>query len=602
MPGSRDGFPRPSDSAQNGTVIPIEEFGTLVPNSVAAAAANGAALRLALLEAGSLGGGVLDSSQWGWYYVDWVDANAQPGAVGFGGAGRTYCHGLLPDDTLMGYNFGVVAQAFPFATQGTIFNRHFTNLDQTAGNARCGYVPGHRLSGNAGNQPTGGLGPTAGGASGDGSMVANGYDFTNCTDEVMIGGRIFNVRGTGSGTNGSTVAAGSDGVDVTTFAGAGTLNLASVASFSAVTATAPGITSVATDLGPARIRYTGKGATSLTGCTYVSGGGVGSIIHTGNRCGVVETWVLRCQGTGQAHLIAQNIIDGRDVSGVQQMTSTGIAAQTLTGACEIIANRLYALKVGNGIAANAGTGELLIAQNVGLLLGHNAYSVENTVNFTLSKNVSRTAGSDVNGGHGMVINGAGGASTNGIIDGNTVTGTLQQTFASNGRGLLVTAGGGTVTDVDIVGGNLLLNNDGYAGEFSVATQVNSIDPATLANAAGNNAGGGQWNFQLASSVNAIPGQLVQSSGAVSRGPAIGATGATTASPYPLRTFLRVTNGAGNITAVWVNGLQVLNAAVSIAAAGKIFTIPVPMESVGNGGSWRWDGTVAPAAVDAVVVP
>lgn len=72
-----------------------------------------------------------------------------------------------------------------------------------------------------------------------------------------------------SNTFATTVAAGSNGVNTSTFAGAGTLNVASAANL-----TAAGKVTVVTGGTPAVISYTDKTATTLTGCTTVSGGGV----------------------------------------------------------------------------------------------------------------------------------------------------------------------------------------------------------------------------------------------------------------------------------------------------------------------------------------
>lgn len=67
----------------------------------------------------------------------------------------------------------------------------------------------------------------------------------------------------------TTVAAGSNGVNTSTFAGAGTLNVASAAAFPSA-----GTIIVATGGTPATITYTGTGGTTFTGCTTTAGGGV----------------------------------------------------------------------------------------------------------------------------------------------------------------------------------------------------------------------------------------------------------------------------------------------------------------------------------------
>lgn len=67
----------------------------------------------------------------------------------------------------------------------------------------------------------------------------------------------------------STIAAGSNGVNTSTFAGAGVLNVASTTN-----APTSGSLRVATAGTTARITYTGKTSTTYTGCTTTIGGGV----------------------------------------------------------------------------------------------------------------------------------------------------------------------------------------------------------------------------------------------------------------------------------------------------------------------------------------
>lgn len=66
----------------------------------------------------------------------------------------------------------------------------------------------------------------------------------------------------------TTVAAGSNGVNTSTFAGSGTLNVAAISGWG------NGTVVVATGTTPAVITYTGTTGTTLTGCTTTSGGGV----------------------------------------------------------------------------------------------------------------------------------------------------------------------------------------------------------------------------------------------------------------------------------------------------------------------------------------
>lgn len=78
----------------------------------------------------------------------------------------------------------------------------------------------------------------------------------------------------GETNNAQTVAAGSNGVSVATFAGAGVLNVSSTLGYNLTSISATqGALSVATSGGTAVITYTGTTATSFTGCTTVSGTG-----------------------------------------------------------------------------------------------------------------------------------------------------------------------------------------------------------------------------------------------------------------------------------------------------------------------------------------
>jgi len=87
------------------------------------------------------------------------------------------------------------------------------------------------------------------------------------------------------GTPGGTVAAGSNGVAVSTFAGAGTLNVNTTLNWPAAsisgTQGAVVVTGLTGGTGTATITYTGTTATSFTGCTTVSGSGT---LATGNPC------------------------------------------------------------------------------------------------------------------------------------------------------------------------------------------------------------------------------------------------------------------------------------------------------------------------------
>jgi hypothetical protein len=111
-------------------------------------------------------------------------------------------------------------------------------------------------------------------------------------------------------TGGTTVAASSNGVDVSTFAGSGTLNVASTSNF----ATTTGEVEVDTSGGTAFLTYTGKSGTTLTGVALVSGSGT---LSTGGgvRQGMwgndatfqdnfQQMWPVKGQGDGYVYLMA----------------------------------------------------------------------------------------------------------------------------------------------------------------------------------------------------------------------------------------------------------------------------------------------------------
>lgn len=99
----------------------------------------------------------------------------------------------------------------------------------------------------------------------------------------------------------TTVAAGSNGVNTSTFAGAGVLNCGSSTGFNAGTDVgSPGTITVATAGTPAVISYTGKTTTTFTGCTTLSGGGV---LATGGA--INQDPALRIQLQGANYYVSQ---------------------------------------------------------------------------------------------------------------------------------------------------------------------------------------------------------------------------------------------------------------------------------------------------------
>lgn len=85
----------------------------------------------------------------------------------------------------------------------------------------------------------------------------------------------------------TTVAVGSNGVNTSTFAGAGVLDVADTSSFTP----GPSHLIVATSGTPAEINYTGQTPTSFTGCTTLSGGGV---LSTGGAVTWLPTTIVTC--------------------------------------------------------------------------------------------------------------------------------------------------------------------------------------------------------------------------------------------------------------------------------------------------------------------
>lgn len=122
-----------------------------------------------------------------------------------------------------------------------------------------------------------------------GTFETQGIIFRNCAivggnsnAVVHLGGRQRRCSWPGTfvyNTNAvrTTVASGSNGVDVSTFTGTGTLNVASSSSFAS-----SGNVVVATSTVMATISYTGKGTGTLTGCKTLGGAGT---LSTGGTVG-----------------------------------------------------------------------------------------------------------------------------------------------------------------------------------------------------------------------------------------------------------------------------------------------------------------------------
>lgn len=130
----------------------------------------------------------------------------------------------------------------------------------------------------------------------------------------------------------SSVAAASNNVNVSTFTGTGTLNVASAVSFPT-----SGTLTVATSTGLSTITYTGTTATTFTGCRTTSGSGV---LSTGGALFVNASASTIASGSNN---VSVNILTGTGVLSVASTatfpssgtltvaTSTGLATITYTG-------------------------------------------------------------------------------------------------------------------------------------------------------------------------------------------------------------------------------------------------------------------------------
>lgn len=113
--------------------------------------------------------------------------------------------------------------------------------------------------------------------------IGSATTFTGCT--TVSGGGVMATGGAVAVTlPPTTIAAASNGVNTNTFAGAGTLNVASTTGFPNT-----GELDVATGTTNARIRYTGRTAQTFTGCFTLYGGGVMATGGTVGRAGNVST-------------------------------------------------------------------------------------------------------------------------------------------------------------------------------------------------------------------------------------------------------------------------------------------------------------------------
>lgn len=266
----------------------------------------------------------------------------------------------------------------------------------------------------------------------------------------------------------TTVAAGSNGVDVTTFAGAGVLNV--------VTATVgfptSGTLTVATSGGTAQVTYTGKTQNTFTGCRTASGTGT---LSTGGAI----TMTNQFSGTGlngvAIHIWGPHTIsfqsDNSKVSFGESDFEGGTVGQVWLRAadCSILGGKIF-----TGSAGNTGS--------FGLRLGDTNYKATNNLVDTIigdqdfAGTSSSTASVDFVSTDRNLIKGS--------IVARAGTSHITGTPGAADCALLV-AGGGASRSVDA--GNSLIKltgtstlEIGSAGKHIVkanATDVYAIDPA-----------------------------------------------------------------------------------------------------------------------------
>ncbi len=180
-----------------------------------------------------------------------------------------------------------------------------------------------------------------------GSYVASGARVTRRYGMSIVEG----VGVVGYDTAVTTVAAGSNGVDVSTFAGSGTLNVADTSATNRTQQAfaSTGTVTVPTSAGIATITYTGKSGTTFTGCTTTAGTGT---LSTG---GLVSAEGITDEFTG---LIIGNMAnDGTTIAPLRQAATSyaaKIAGQMLFYPSDTTFNSLgdAPMKLGNTYTIN----------------------------------------------------------------------------------------------------------------------------------------------------------------------------------------------------------------------------------------------------------
>lgn len=307
--------------------------------------------------------------------------------------------------------------------------------------------------------------------------------------------------------NATTVAAGSNGVNVSTFAGAGTLNVATTLGWNTASiSSTQGALSVVTSGTAAVITYTGVTATSFTGCTTVSGSGTVSTGAAVTPVGAYSaaacnTWGMHCSGNPPAWAYVLDT-ETHLTDCTAEPATTGMflfrgSGSVVTG-CEGI---IYAgsSQIGLGMqlgdAANAVSGTLISAKLSGL---------SNAGASTCSLNIANDGGSnDVAlsiyapaGSNTTVISGtpssvsryqvhAAGSSqavnaANSLAQDNGAVQTIVP--ASNTNAWRITPGGGATDTIDLnTTNNRLTHNNGLLDRWNQGAFTNisvEVDGAT----------------------------------------------------------------------------------------------------------------------------
>jgi hypothetical protein len=163
-------------------------------------------------------------------------------------------------------------------------------------------------------------------------------------------------------SSGTTVAAGSNGVNVSTFAGAGVLHVNTTLGYPSASINATqGSLTVATSGTSAVITYTGVTAQTFTGCTTVSGNGTlstgGAIVPTGNPYSASGTQLHGAHVWGNSQwcyqLDTETQLNGC-ISDVGATGNTGMILIRSGGGARVVGGYHYALAGSTGCGIQLG--------------------------------------------------------------------------------------------------------------------------------------------------------------------------------------------------------------------------------------------------------